>query len=72
MCLSFFIYIFFSFFLPFVFNRLNMQNVYMLTKMQYPQAAAAEALKQTNNDVGRALDVRLLIPSLPHLVKFLD
>ena len=38
-----------------------MQNVYMLEKMQFPRAAAAEALKQTNNDVGRALDVRLLI-----------
>ena len=48
-----------------------MKNVYMLTKMQYPRAAAAEALKQTNNDVGRALDVRLLNPSLPYLQKIL-
>ncbi|KAL8580117.1 hypothetical protein ACOMHN_061231 [Nucella lapillus] len=45
-------------------DRLNMQNVRMLEQMQFPRAGAAEALKQTNNDVARALDVLQEHPEL--------
>lgn len=43
---------------------LNMQNVHMLVEMSFPRAAAAEALKQTNNDVSLALELLQNHPEL--------
>ncbi|KAK7498565.1 hypothetical protein BaRGS_00010225 [Batillaria attramentaria] len=43
---------------------LNMQNVSMLVDMSFPRAAAAEALKQTNNDVALALELLQTHPEL--------
>ncbi|XP_076460084.1 NEDD8 ultimate buster 1-like [Babylonia areolata] len=48
-------------------ERLNMQNVNMMVQMMYPRAAAAEALKQTNNNVERAIDVLQDHPELMEL-----
>ena len=44
-----------------------MQNVYMMVEMNFPRAAAAEALKQTNNDVSMAIDVRMFSRTLQAL-----
>lgn len=43
---------------------LNMQNVNMLVDMSFPKAAAAEALKQTNNDVALAVELLQNHPEL--------
>ncbi|KAK7113138.1 hypothetical protein V1264_012483 [Littorina saxatilis] len=45
-------------------DRLNMQNVHMLVKMDFSRAAAAEALKQTNNSLDAALDLLQAHPEL--------
>jgi hypothetical protein len=37
-----------------------MENVRTLVSMNFPRGAAVEALKQVNNSVGRALDVRFV------------
>lgn len=46
-----------------------MQNVHMLVKMDFSRAAAAEALKQTNNSLDAALDVRLEREKFTYTVK---